>query len=93
MLNVFLCHKFETLFSMDEEKRKRVFRIYNWARIILFVLLLTFIFVKLVKAQTTNDFGVWVAQVRKRVYEIVGFSESAPNFAQRITQKVLLVGG
>lgn len=61
MLNVFLCHKFETLFSMDEEKRKRVFRIYNWARIILFVLLLTFIFVKLVKAQTTNDFGVWVS--------------------------------
>lgn len=50
MLNVFLCRKFETLFSMDEEKRKRVFRIYNWARIILFVLLLTFIFVKLVKA-------------------------------------------
>jgi hypothetical protein len=46
---------------MDEEKRKRVFRIYNWARIILFVLLLTFIFVKLVKAQTTNDFGVWVS--------------------------------
>lgn len=61
MLNVFLCHKFETLFSMDEEKRKRVFRIYNWVRIILFVLLLTFIFVKLVKAQTTNDFGVWVS--------------------------------
>ena len=61
MLNVFLCHKFETLFSMDEEKRKRVFRIYNWVRIILLVLLLTFIFVKLVKAQTTNDFGVWVS--------------------------------
>lgn len=50
MLNVFLCHKFETLFSMDEEKRKRVFRIYNWVRIIILVLLLTFIFVKLVKA-------------------------------------------
>lgn len=23
MLNVFLCHKFETLFSMDEEKKKK----------------------------------------------------------------------
>ena len=44
---------------MDKEKAERIQRIFNWVRFVILVLFLTFIFIGLSKAQTTNDFGMW----------------------------------
>ena len=46
---------------MDKEKAKRIQRIFNWVRFVILVLFLTFIFIGLSKAQTTNDFGMWIS--------------------------------
>lgn len=46
---------------MDKEKTKRVIKIVNWVRYIILVVLLTFVFVALSKAQTTHDFGMWIS--------------------------------
>ena len=45
---------------MKKEKAERIQRIYNWVRFIILVLFLAFVFVGLSKAQTTNDFGMWI---------------------------------
>ena len=44
---------------MDKEKAEKIQRIFNWVRFVILVLFLTFIFIGLSKAQTTNDFGMW----------------------------------
>ena len=41
------------------DKEKGIQRIFNWVRFIILVLFLTFVFIGLSKAQTTNDFGMW----------------------------------
>ena len=46
---------------MDKEKAERIIKIYNWVRIIILVVFLTFVFVALSKAQTTHDFGMWIS--------------------------------
>ncbi len=46
---------------MDKEKSERIQRIFNWVRFVILVLFLTFIFIGLSKAQTTNDFGMWIS--------------------------------
>ena len=46
---------------MEKEKAERIQRIFNWVRFIILVLFLTFVFIGLSKAQTTNDFGMWVS--------------------------------
>ena len=95
---MFLCHVFELLLSMDEEKRKRIFKIYNWVRIILLVLLLTFIFMKLVKAQTTNDFGMWIsAGVEKNIHDTWNFGMSTElrtnNYSRNVERWQLAASG
>ena len=45
---------------MDKEKAEKIIRIYNWVRFIILVLFLAFVFVGLSKAQTTNDFGMYL---------------------------------
>ena len=46
---------------MEKEKAEKIIKIYNWVRFIILVLFLTFVFIGLSKAQTTNDFGKWVS--------------------------------
>jgi len=46
---------------MEKEKAEKIIKIYNWVRFIILVLLLAFIFIGFSKAQTTNDFGMWVS--------------------------------
>ena len=45
---------------MDKEKAERIQIISNWVRFVILVLFLTFVFIGLSKAQTTNDFGMWI---------------------------------
>jgi hypothetical protein len=40
---------------MDQEKAKKIIRIYNWVRFILLVVLLAFLFIGLSKAQTIDE--------------------------------------
>ena len=55
---------------MKKEKAERIQRIYNWVRFIILVLFLAFVFVGLSKAQTTNDFGMWItAGTEKKLYD------------------------
>lgn len=44
---------------MDKKKAERIIKIYNWIRLIILIVFLTFLFVGLSKAQTTHDFGMW----------------------------------
>lgn len=44
---------------MTKEKAERIVRIYNWVRLIILVLFLTFVFIGVANAQTTNDFCTW----------------------------------
>ena len=46
---------------MVKEKAKRIQKIFNWVRFVILVLFLTFIFIGLSKAQTTNDFEMWIS--------------------------------
>ena len=46
---------------MDKEKSERNTRIYNWVRLVILVLFLTFVFVGLSKALSTNDSDVWMS--------------------------------
>ena len=46
---------------MDKEKAERIIKIVNWVRFIILVVLLTFVFVALSKAQTTHEFGMWIS--------------------------------
>ena len=46
--------------NMNKEKAERIQRIFNWVRFVILVLFLTFLFIGLSKAQTTNDFGMWI---------------------------------
>ena len=58
---------------MDKEKAERIQRIFNWVRFIILVLFLAFVFIGLSKAQTTNDFGMWIsAGTEKKVNDSWG---------------------
>jgi len=46
---------------MEKEKAEKIIKIYNWVRFIILVLFLSFVFIGLSKAQTTNDFGMWIS--------------------------------
>ena len=49
------------MYNMDKEKAERIQRIFGWVRFIILVLFLAFVFIGLSKAQTTNDFGLWIS--------------------------------
>lgn len=58
---------------MDKEKAEKIIKIYNWVRFIILVLFLAFVFIGLSKAQTTNDFGMWIsAGTEKKVNDSWG---------------------
>ena len=62
---------------MEKEKAEKIIKIYNWVRFIILVLLLAFIFIGFSKAQTTNDFGMWVsAGAEKNVNDSWGLGVS-----------------
>lgn len=44
---------------MTKEKAEKIQRVYNWVRFIILVLFLTFVFIGIANAQSTNDFGIW----------------------------------
>ena len=46
---------------MNKEKSERITRIYNWVRLVILVLFLTFVFVGLSKALSTNNSDVWMS--------------------------------
>ena len=46
---------------MNKEKSERITRIYNWVRLVILVLFLTFVFVGLSKALSTNNPDVWIS--------------------------------
>ena len=58
---------------MEKEKAETIIKIYNWVRFIILVLFLAFVFIGLSKAQTTNDFGMWIsAGTEKKVNDSWG---------------------
>ena len=58
---------------MEKEKAEKIIKIYNWVRFIILVLFLAFVFIGLSKAQTTNDFGMWIsAGTEKKVNDSWG---------------------
>ena len=77
---------------MDKEKAERIQRIFNWVRFIILVLFLAFVFIGLSKAQTTNDFGMWISAGTEKKVTTVGGLEQTPNFAQRTILEALNVG-
>ena len=51
---------------MEKEKAEKIIKIYNWVRFIILVLFLAFVFIGLSKAQTTNDFGMWISAGKEK---------------------------
>ncbi len=83
---------------MTKEKAERIVRIYNWVRFIILVVFLTFAFVGLANAQTTNDFGTWtqvnVEMSFKEKWNIAGGAElRTKDNMQSVDRKQLAMDG
>ena len=83
---------------MNNEQAQRVIRIYDATRIILLILLFLFICVGLLRAETSNDFGLWTSanfdkSLGKRWNIGAGLEVRTKDLSQHIDRCQIIVDG